>query len=372
MISSMHTPPRLLLLGYGNVARALLPLLASRSDWLEQSLGIVPLISGIGSRRTGFFVHPTGLTASSLCAREGSDYYPVYESDKKDAGLTSGIDPIHLFQQTGIACENALTFIQAGHAAGANVLIELTTMNPQSGEPALSHIHQALTIGMDVITANKGPIAHAGEELQTLARSRHVQLRFESTVMDGLPLLNLAEFTLPVVDIRGFRGLLNTTSSIVLRQMEQGKSLEEAIYLAQQIGVAEADPWHDLDGWDAAMKTTILANALLKARLTPPMIQRTGIRDLSQADVIAAAQAGTPVRLVSSAQIIEGKTVATVRPERLQPADPLHSSKDGGIVTLETEAMGNISLIEHDTNVKQTAYGVLSDLIIVLRTTHIK
>ena len=345
-MTSMKITPRLLLLGYGNVARAFLPLLASRCAWLEQELGVSPLISGLGSRRAGFFTHPTGIAAASLADEP---------------------DPIQVFATTGNASHDALAFLHAGRAAGANVLIELTTMNPQNGEPALTHVRQALGADMNVITANKGPIAHAGEALHRLAKQHGVQLRYESTVMDGLPLLNLAEFTLPAVGIRGWRGLLNNTSSIVLSQMEQGRSLDEAIRLAQQIGVAEANPWHDLDGWDAAMKTTILTNTLLNVHLTPQLVQRTGIRDLSQAEVIAAAQAETPIRLVSSAQLVDGIPVATVHPERLQPADPLSSGKDIGIISLDTEAMGTITLTQHATGVLQTAYGVLSDLITILR-----
>ena len=338
--------PGLLIVGYGNVARAFLPLLASRSTELEQEMGIRPRICGLGSRRTGFFIHPTGIDAASLL---------------------DVAEPMRLFVNDGSASADVAAFIEAGRAAGASVLIELTTLNPGNGEPALSHIRQALTAEMDVITANKGPIAHAGESLQTLARQHGAYLRFESTVMDGLPLLNLAEFTLPAVGIRSFRGLLNTTSSVVLRQVEQGRSLEEAILLAQQIGVAEADPWHDLDGWDAAMKTTILANTLLRTHLTPPSVQRTGIRDLAQAEIIDAARAGTPIRLVSSAHLAAGSPDATLTPERLQPGDPLYAARDSGIVLLETGAMGRITLIEHDTSVVQTAYGVLSDLIAIQR-----
>jgi homoserine dehydrogenase len=334
--------PHLLVLGYGNVARSFLPLLASRCAWLEQELGSAPRISGIGSRHAGFFTYPTGIAATEP-------------------------EPFQRLSARGTSSSDAAAFIQAGQASGANVLIELTTLNPENGEPALDFIRQALIAGMHVITANKGPIAHAADELHALAHQHHVQIRYESTVMDGLPLLNLAQFTLPAVGMRGFRGLLNNTSSIVLHQMEQGASLDDAIRLAQQIGVAEANPWHDLDGWDATMKTTILANTLLQAHLAPRMVQRTGIRDLSQDEVIAAAQAGTPIRLVSSAHLTGEILTATVHPERLQPNDPLYSGRDGGIISLETEAMGMITLTEHATGVLQTAYGVLSDLIVIQR-----
>lgn len=345
----MRISPRLLLLGYGKVARAFLPLLASRRAWLEQTLQIRPLLSGIGSRRSGFFTHPAGISLADL------------------AGETN---LLQLFSTTGNSSDDATAFIRAGHASGANVLIELTTMNPENGEPALSHIRQALELDMDVITANKGPIAHAGETLHRLARQHGTQLRYESTVMDGLPLLNLAEFTLPAVGVRGFRGLLNCTSGIVLKQMEKGRSLEEAIRLAQQAGVAEADPWHDLDGWDAVLKTTILANDLLQAHLAPSQVQRAGLRNLSPVEISAAARDGTPIRLVSTAQLINGVTLASVRPARLQPGDPLLASRDFGVVALETEAMGVITLTEQSTGVQQTAYGVLSDLIAIQRERH--
>src|SRR5258708_39688565 len=93
--------------------------------------------------------------------------------------------------------ENAEMFIQAGESAGASLLIELTTLNPQNGQPAMMHIRLALEAGMDVVTANKGPVAFAQAELETLARSNDVQFRFESAVMDGFPLINLPPFTLP-------------------------------------------------------------------------------------------------------------------------------------------------------------------------------
>src|SRR5206468_6416196 len=177
--------------------------------------------------------------------------------------LVQDADPFQQFINNGTYVDNAGAFIEAGKALGATVLIELTTLNPQNGQPALSYIRAALQSGLDVITANKGPVAYAQSELQALARRQNVQFRFEATVMDGLPLINLAQFTLQAVGLLSFRALLITTSSLVLSFIEQGHPLEEAIHRAQEIGVAEANPWYDVDGWDAVMKTTIRANNLL-------------------------------------------------------------------------------------------------------------
>lgn len=327
------------------MAQALLPLLASRSEWIGNELGSRPIISGIGTRSKGFYVHRQGMDANQL-AREG----------------------LQTFSSQATRVDTANAFINAGKAAGATLLIELTTLNPQNGQPALMHIRSALQAGLDVITANKGPVAFAQAELQSLARHYNVQFRFESTVMDGLPLINLNQFTLQAVGIRSFRALLNTTSSLVLSMVEQGYTMDEAITEAQQLGIAEADPWYDLDGLDAAMKTTILANNLLDGRLTPNMVQREGLRDLALDEICAAGLAGTPIRLVSQAHREPGQLIARVYPCKISKDDILQVGKGTtSVISIDTEAMGTITLIEHEPEVIQTAYGVLSDLITMLR-----
>jgi homoserine dehydrogenase len=305
------------------------------------------VITGIGSRSRGLYIYSNGINAD-LLAREQ--------------------DPLRWFSSAGTRVENFEVFIQAGKNAGASLFIELTTLNPQDGQPALMHIRKALEAGMDVVTANKGPVAYAQVELQSLARRHDVQFRFESAVMDGLPLINLAEFTLPAVGVQSFQALLNSTSTLVLNMIEQGYSRDEAIRKAQQIGVAEADPWYDLEGWDAVMKTTILANTLLEGQLTPQMVKREGIRDLTSDEICAAALAGSPIRLVSQAHRKHGVLFAEVRPRRISSDDILHVGKGTtSVISLETEAMGTITLVEHEPGITQTAYGVLSDLITIER-----
>ncbi|HWZ20210.1 MAG TPA: hypothetical protein VNW73_15535 [Ktedonobacteraceae bacterium] len=346
-LSALLPPLRILILGYGHVAQAFLQLLASRSEWLGRESGIRPVITGIGSRNRGLYIYADGINAD-LLAREQ--------------------DSLSWLSIAGTHMENFETFIQAGKKAGASLFIELTTLNPQNGQPALRHIRKALESGMDVITANKGPVAYAQRELQSLARRHDVQFRFESAVMDGLPLINLAEFTLPAVGIQSFKAILNSTSTLVLNMIEQGYSLEEAIVKAQEIGIAEADPWHDLDGWDAVMKTTILANSLLDSNITPHMVERDGIRNLTTDEICAAALAGSPYRLVSQAHRRNGVLAASVRPRRISSDDTLLIGKGTtGVISIETEAMGTITLLEHEPAVVQTAYGLLSDLITIQR-----
>ena len=346
-LPTRHPSVRLLLLGYGHVAQAFLQLLASRSIWLGNELGVRPVVCGLGTRSHGLYIYPRGFEASFLA---------------------QDTDPFQQFINNGTYVDNAGAFIEAGKALGATVLIELTTLSPQDGQPALSYIRAALQSDLDVITANKGPVAYAQSELQALAGRQNVQFRFEATVMDGLPLINLAQFTLQAVGIHSFRALLNTTSSLVMSMIEQGFTRDEAIAKAQELGIAEADPWYDLDAWDAVMKTTILANTLLESQLSPHQVTRQGIRDLAPAEMRAAAQAGTPIRLVSQANLKQGVSIAEVRPRKLSKDDILLVGKGTtSVISLETEAMGTITLVEHEPTVTQTAYGVLSDLVTILK-----
>lgn len=346
-LSTILPSVRLLLLGHGHVGQAFLQLLASRSEWLGSELGVRPFICGLGTRSRGLYIHPRGFEASFL---------------------VQDTDPFKQFINNGTYVDNAEAFIEAGKALGATILVELTTLNPQNGQPALSYIRTALQAGLNVITANKGPVAYAQSELQALARHQNVQFRFEATVLDGLPIINLAQFTLQAVSIYSFRALLNTTSSLVLSMIEQGFTRDEAIARAQELGIAEADPWYDLDGWDAVMKTTILANSLLESQLSPHQVTRQGIRGLAPAEIRAAARAGTPIRLVSQANRKQGISIAEVRLHKIGKDDILLQGKGTtSVISLETEAMGTITLIEHEPTVTQTAYGVLSDLVTIIK-----
>ena len=347
-LTASVTPLPLLLLGYGNVAHSFLSLLASRQHWFEHTLHLTPYIIGVGTRRQGFYTYPDGIALQPLMQQS---------------------DPFDWFRLYGQHMATVEQFITAVPSIPASTLIELTTLQPLDGEPALTHIRTALLTGMNVVTANKGPVAYAQHELLALARQQHRQFRFESTVMDGFPLLNLKQYTLQAVGIVAFRALLNTTSSLVLSLIEQGNSTDDAIRYAQQLGIAEADPSYDLDGLDAAMKTTILANTLLEGNLKPHMVIREGIRAIPLEDIRNAAKEGTPIRLVSEARRTQNSMSASVHPQKIHPDDILHVAKGTtSIISLETEAMGTMSFVEHEPEVIQTAYGVLSDLITIQQT----
>jgi homoserine dehydrogenase len=183
--------------------------------------------------------------------------------------------------------------------------------------------------------------------------------------MDGAPVFNLVKRCLPGVRVLGFRGTLNSTTSYVLWRVEDGASLPAALAEARAIGIVEADPAHDLDGWDAAVKGCALANALMGGRVAPSEVRRRGIRGLSAATVRQAARDGARIRLVVCGGRVGERLRVRVGPERLPAADPLAGSGSDSALVLETDLMGEIALVERGGTVDQTAYAILSDLLAV-------
>ncbi len=265
----------------------------------------------------------------------------------------------------GTAYGPALEFGPAAGSVGefldkaqAEVLVELSSLEPETGEPALTHIREAFARGMHVVTANKGPLAHAYGALRAEAAARGVQFRFESTVMDGAPVFNMVRNCLPGVRVLGFSGALNSTTKIILRAM------------AQEMGITEADPSDDVDGWDAAVKTAALANVLMDAGVGPDDVEREGIGALTAEDVRAAREAGEIYVLISRAETLpDGGVRMRVRPERLAVTDPLATVRGtSNLLLLHTDLMGTVGTISIEPGVAQTAYGILSDLVDITRT----
>jgi homoserine dehydrogenase len=253
--------------------------------------------------------------------------------------------------------------------AQPEVAIEITTLNPESGEPAISHIRSAFARNIPVITANKGPIAHAYGALDAEARRRQVEFRFESTVMDGTPIFSNVRNNLPGVKILGFRGVLNSTSKVVLAAMQRGLSMQDGIREAQQMGIAEADPWYDIDGWDSAAKAAALANVLMHAEITPQKVERQGLRGIDPNEPARLAQAGKAIQLVCRADCETGSVRLQVRPEILPCTDILATiTGTSNLLLLDTDLMGTIGTLSIHPGVEQTAYGLFSDLVDIAKS----
>lgn len=253
--------------------------------------------------------------------------------------------------------------------ARAEVAVEITPLNPESGEPATGHIRAALARGMHVITANKGPVAFAYGALREEARRAGLEFRHEAVTMDGTPVYNLVRNNLPGVTVTGFAGVLNSTTKVILAAMGRGLTLEEGIAEARRLGVTEADPWFDIDGWDSACKAAALANVLMDARTTPQQVDRKGIGRMTPEKLAEIQGSGKTVALVSRARQTAQGVKLRVRAEVLDRDDMLASVRGtSNLLMLETDLMGRLGVFTVDPGLEQTAYGLFSDLVDVARS----
>ncbi|MGH9408288.1 MAG: homoserine dehydrogenase, partial [Vicinamibacterales bacterium] len=268
------------------------------------------------------------------------------------------------------ACDGSLAAIRALSESDAplKVAVETTTLDITAGQPAIDHVRAALQAGIHVVTANKGPAAFAYEELSALASDRGCSFLFEGAVMDGVPVFNLVRETLPAVEIKGFRGVINATTNHILSALEDGESFDDALGRMQAEGIAEADASLDIDGWDAAAKTAALANVLMRARMTPQAVEREGIGPQTARAAMAARSRGARVRLVASARTTPAGVATSVRPIELPEGDLLANLRGkANALILQTDMLGDIAICQLSGSVTETAYALLSDLMAIGR-----
>jgi homoserine dehydrogenase len=186
--------------------------------------------------------------------------------------------------------------------------------------------------------------------------------------MSGTPALRLAQSALAGCTIREARGILNGTTNYILTQMEGGAAYADALAEAQKLGYAEADPTGDVEGFDAAGKVVIVANTILGGKLTMNDVDRTGISQLTPADIESARANSERWKLIARAQRTDNGIVASVKPTRLPITDPLASV--GGVtnaITYETDMLGAVTLVGPGAGRRETGYAILSDLLELAR-----
>jgi homoserine dehydrogenase len=168
---------------------------------------------------------------------------------------------------------------------------------------------------------------------------------------------------LPATVLQGFSGVLNSTTNVVLTEIEKGRSFDEAVKRAQAMGVAETDPAADLDGWDAAVKVAALAIVLMGVPVNLEQVQRTGIRDLSEEKIRSVRAAGMRYKLVCRAERRGDTVVCTVQPELLLASDPLANLEGTSSAIRFDLDVFSLSLVEHNPGIEATAYGLLADFL---------
>ena len=337
-------PLRVLFVGFGNVGRTAGEILRDPKNYpgvADLDLATVGLIT----RTRGCLANPSGVDL------------PRALEELKTRGRFAPDHPDR----------TDLDGLTAARTLDYHVLVEISPLNVAArGEPAISHVRAALSRGRHAVTANKGPVSWAHGELCALAEEKGAAFLKETTVMDGVPVFNLAERCMQGCRVLEIEGILNSTSNWVLAGLEEGLSLEAAVRVAQEAGIAEADPSHDLEGWDGAVKVSALANGLMGGELTPDQVERVGMSHLTPETVASARTRGRRFKMLCRAWrdeegVLKGRSAL----EEL-PLDHFYASVSGAgaALTLRTDLLHTIRVVEEGgTSLVPTAYGVLSDLL---------
>ena len=325
---------RLCFLGFGNVGRALARLFVAKSAELRDNYGIEWEIAGVATRRMGWRASEETIDVQKLLA--GND------ETTSELGINEWLA-----------------------RARPDVVFETTSLNPETGQPAIDFLKASLQHGAHTITANKAPLVYAFDELNEIAIAKRCGFFFEATVLDSAPVFSLFRETLPAAKVRSFTAAFNSTTNVILETMEAGRSFAEGVKTAQELGVAETDPSHDVEGWDSIVKVCALARVIMRTRLLPGDVRREGIRGLDPATLQAARAEGKPYKLISRAVVnSDGSVTASVRPEQIALTDPLGGVRGTSLaIHFELDMMPGLTIVSHRPNLQSTAYGLLADFV---------
>jgi homoserine dehydrogenase len=329
---------RIVLLGFGTVGQSLAQILTKDSDWLVEKFGFEPQVTAIVDSRG---------------------------SCRDDKGLNLGLalkvkkkyGTVQKYPGSG---EKSAETLQIISETEAEIVVETTPSNFENGEPGLTNIKQSLSARRHVVTANKGPLAIAMPALLELADHTGMKLRFSATVGGGTPFLSFASKCLPGEKILGIYGILNGTTNYILTRMDENSlSFPKALAEAQEKGFAEKNPSNDLKGLDTAAKIVIIANWVLKRKISINDLEIVGIQNMPPERVQKAKESGARLKLIG--RLTDSR--ATVKPEEISVDNPVCVPDALNALSFSTEHTGDVTLIGRGAGGEETASAIIRDLV---------
>lgn len=251
--------------------------------------------------------------------------------------------------------------------AEADVIVELIG----GLDPARDYVAKALASGKPVISANKALVSTHGEELFAASDDSGAPLLFEAAVAGVIPAIRVIEESLAGAHIERVHGIVNGTTNYILTEMARnGLTYDAALKQAQDLGYAEADPTADVGGGDAAAKMAILARLAFGVNVTLDQVTYEGIENITAEDIAYAREFDLVLKLVGTAERINGGVSVRVFPAFLYPSHPLASIHGSfNAVTVESPAITEITMSGPGAGGIQTASAVLGDLVSILNDT---
>lgn len=248
-----------------------------------------------------------------------------------------------------------------------DTLIELTSTNIINGQPGLSHIEKALNNNINVVTGNKGPILLKYKELNNIALKNNAKLMVGCTTGGALPSITSGIYDLAGAEIKAIEGILNGTTNYILSEMlESNRGYEESLLKAQELGIAEANPKLDVEGFDTASKLLILSNVLMKTELSLKDVEVQGIVNIKSSKLIEAKAKGHKIKLIGKVKKEGSYIKVFVKPMEIDKFHPLYNvdNKNKGVY-FKTDTLGDISLIGGASGTINAAASILRDIILI-------
>lgn len=325
--------------GFGGVGQALAEILEDKKEVLSKQYGLNATVVAVSDMMKGAAYDPDGLNIPQLLTavrEEGRvDAYP----NAKEYGL----DSLETIKHTN-----------------ADLIVEVTFTDVQTGQPAIDHCEAAFKHGKSVVTTNKGPVALKLEELQAVANENSCFFGFEGTVMSGTPALRLPKTTLMGNDIYEVVGILNGTTNYILTEMEKGLSFDQALKQAQEFGYAEADPTSDIEGYDVRYKAAILSHYVMGEKVNALDIPCTGIADLTDEMIQSAINENKRWKLLARIRKTDQGVEVRVGPEKIDATHPLASVQGAtNAILYECDLSGPIMLTGAGAGLKETGFSLL-------------
>jgi homoserine dehydrogenase len=244
-----------------------------------------------------------------------------------------------------------------------DILVEATSADYKTAEPAKTYIMTALERGIDVVTCNKAPIALDLRGLREAAARSNATFKFESTVMDGAPVFSVFK-GMPPVRLLKVRGVFNSTTSLIIDTMRDGKTFTQGLKKAKAVGVAETDPDNDLSGMDSAAKLIILCNALGGMQVGFADIKTEQVTEDLMKETLGVVKTDRCVRIRQVASADFQKKEYKVQLEVLRPEDMLFSCSGAtNAAIFSMDLFGELVIAERDPTLRETAFGIYSDIV---------
>jgi homoserine dehydrogenase len=338
---------KLILIGFGVVGQGLTEILLNKKEYLKSNYDFEFEIVAVSDKINGSITNASGLDPEKLLS--------LINHNRKLDEYPDGI--------------KGMDVLATINSVDADIMIELTYTDVKTGEPATSFCKAAFEQGLHVVTSNKGPVALFYDELKSLANSRNLMLGIEGTVMSGTPVLNTALKSLAGCKISKICGILNGTTNYILSEMEHGKTYENALKKAQELGYAEADPIGDVEGWDALAKAIILSNVVMGGKVRFEDAVCEGITKITLTDIEKAKAEGARWKLIGETRLNNNQIEANVTPIKLPLSDPLANVMGAtNAITFDTDLLGPVTITGAGAGKIETGYSILADLLDINRS----